>query len=461
MMTRYILALALFVGAPGLASAQSVPTLSPPVTLSGPTGMKSALATKADVSNGTLKSPTITGGTLDGAQSITTTSGITQPLASLLGQQINVVNYGAVAGGTDSGTAVKNALSTAANRFPVYFPYSAYGYTINSGAYTGKEIGTWLLNGNRITGNAIGVPSAGTGTLISPYTNPYLIATDRKSVYDPAAIPQPNTGATVAESIECLPNRANGQNANVTRNWIACRYVGADTGSGGTTSIDISTEVENWVLNVSGNHGLAFEIDTNFNAAVTDGQWTTGLFLTGGGAAGTNVNSVALSIMHAAYDGSWLPWTTGLSIREATNQIQQYKASAGEAGFFQQAFDQSGNTLWQVDKNGYAKAVGFVSMATGNPAFSARAANADDFVATRASATDTGFFFRGYDESGNTLASLDKRGSATVAGLINTNHTGESASSTCTVGEMHADDLNIYVCTSAGTYKVAALTAIK
>ncbi|MFT9298894.1 MAG: hypothetical protein ABF542_12400 [Gluconobacter sp.] len=193
--------------------------------------------------NQILKSPTLAGGTLDGAQSITTTSGITQSLASLLGQQINVVNYGAVAGGTDSGTAVKNALSTAANRFPVYFPYSAYGYTINSGTYTGKEIGTWLLNGNRITGNAIGVPSAGTGTLISPYTNPYLIATDRKSVYDPAAIPQPSTGATAAESVECLPNRVNSQNTNVNRNWIACRYVGADTGSGGTTSIDISTDV--------------------------------------------------------------------------------------------------------------------------------------------------------------------------------------------------------------------------
>ena len=460
-MTRYILALALFIGAPGLASAQSVPTLSPPVTLSGPTGMKSALATKADVSNGTLKSPTITGGTLDGAQSITTTSGITQPLASLLGQQINVVNYGAVAGGTDSGTAVQNALSTAANRFPVYFPYSAYGYTLNSGSYTGKEIGTWLLNGNTIRGNAIGTPNSGGGTLVSPYTNPWLIATDQKSVYDPAAVPQGSNETMAAVSQECLPNRVNGQNANTSRNWITCLYAGADTGSGGTSGVDVSTEVANWVLNISGNHGLTAEFDTNFNAAVTDGQWSTGLFLTGGGPAGTNVNSIALNIQHAAYDGSWLPWTVGISIREATNQIQQYKASASEAGFFQQAFDQSGNTLWQVDKNGYAKAVGFVSMATGNPAFSARAANADDFVATRASATDTGFFFRGYDESGNILASVDKRGAATVAGLINTNRTGESASSTCTPGEMHADDLNLYVCISTGKYKVAALQAIQ
>ncbi len=457
-MNRCILALALFVGAPGLASAQSVPTLSPPVTLSGPTGMKSALATKADVSNGTLKSPTITGGTLDGAQSITTTSGITQSLASLLGQQINVVNYGAVAGGTDSGTAVKNALSTAANRFPVYFPYSAYGYTINSGAYTGKEIGTWLLNGNRITGNAIGVPSAGTGTLISPYTNPYLIATDRKSVYDPAAIPQPNTGATVAESIECLPNRANGQNANVNRNWIACRYVGADTGSGGTASIDISTEVENWVLNVSGNHGLAFEIDTNFNAAVTDRQWTTGLFLTGGGAAGTNVNSVALSIMHAAYDGSWLPWTTGLSIREATNQIQQYKASAGEAGFFQQAFDESSNAIYWLDKMGNQTA----QIVTAKKGFVGSAPTGyDEFSATRQTSTDTGFFIRYFDEKAKTLASIDKSGGAVVSNLINTNRTGESSTSTCTPGEMHADDLNLYVCISTGKYKVVALQAIQ
>ncbi|MEW9272397.1 hypothetical protein [Gluconobacter oxydans] len=458
MMNRYVAVIAALAIGPGFASAQSIPTLTPRVTLDAPTGLRPAFATKADVKNGKLDSPAITGGSLDGAQTITTTSGITQPLATLLGQQINVLNYGAVAGGTDSGTAVKNAIGAAVNRFPVYFPYSSYGYTINSGTYTGKEIGTWLLNGNRITGNAIGIPTAGTGTLISPYTNPYLTVTDRKSVYDPAGIPQGSNGTTVAESIECLPNRSNAQNANANRNWIACRYVGADTGTGGTSSIDLSTEVENWVLNVSGNHGLAFEIDTNFNAAVTDNQWTTGLFLTGGGAAGTNVNSVALSIMHSAYDGSWLPWTTGISIRETTDQIQQYKSSASEAGFFQQAFDETNTAVSWLDKMGNQTAQiinakkGFVGSApTGY----------DEFSATRQTSTDTGFFIRYFDENANTLASIDKSGGAVVAGLINTNHTGESSTSTCTRGEMHADDLNLYVCISTGKYKVVPLQAIQ
>jgi len=445
----------------GQTYAQSIPPLSPRVALDGANGMRSAFATKADANNGKLNNPAIAGGSMDGTQSVTDANGNPQPLNSAFGQINSVTQYGAQPGGTDSGTAVQKAIAASGNRYPVYFPYSANGYTLNTGTYTGREIGTWLVNGNTLSGSALGTPNNGSGTLISPFTNPWLIVSDRKIVYDPASVPQGSEGTTVAVSEECLPNRRNTQNANTNRNWIACRYVGAATGSGGTPTVDISTEVENWVLNIEGNHGLGFELDTNFNDAVTDGQWSTGLFLTGGGATGVNVNSVALSIMHGAYDGSWLPWTVGVSIRQTTNQIQQFKSSASEAGFFQQAFDQSGNTLWQIDKNGYAKAAGFVSMATGNPAFAGKAANADDFVASKVSATDTGFLFRGFDQNGSTITSVDKSGVGTFAGLINTNHTGASSSSSCTYGEMHADDLNLYVCISTGKYKAVALQAIQ
>lgn len=433
--------------APGVALSQSVS--------SPPPGETSA---ETHQTNPSFRPPVnVNNSVIDGSQRITIGDGVTQPLSSVVGQQINVMNYGAKPGDADSGTAIRKALATASNRFPVYFPYSPHGYTINSGSYNGREIGTWLLNGNVISGKAIGFPANGTGTLISPYTNPYLIATNRKSVYDPAAIPQAGKGATVAESIECLPNRPNRQNKNADRNWIACRYVGADTGAGGTPSTDLSTEVENWVLNVSGNHGLAFEIDTNFNAAVTDGQWTTGLFLAGGGASGRNVNSVALSIMHAAYDGSWLPWTTGISIRETTNQIQQYKTSAGEAGFFQQTFDEKGTPISWLDKIGNQTS----QIVTARKGFIAEAPTGrDDYSASRHTSDDTGFFFRALDEHSNTLASIDKRGQATVSGFVNVNHATETASAHCRIGEMHADDFNLYVCISTGKYKSVPLQTI-
>ncbi|GEC62105.1 hypothetical protein GOX01_24360 [Gluconobacter oxydans] len=445
-MKKFVFALAVGM-APSLAFSQPVSSSSSQDTLA-----------KAQQTNPLLRPPANTNNEmLDGTQRVTTANGITQPLSSLLEQQINVANYGATAGSADSGAAVRKALTTATNRFPVYFPYSPRGYTINSGNYNGREIGTWLLNGNVISGKAIGSPATGAGTLISPYTNPYLITTDRKSVYDPAAIPQGRKGATIAESIECLPNRPNRQNENTNRNWIACRYVGADTGSGGTSSLDLSTEVENWVLNVSGNHGLAFEIDTNFNAAVTDGQWTTGLFLTGGGAKGRNVNSVALSIMHAAYDGSWLPWTTGISIRETTNQIQQYKTSAAESGFFQQAFDENGKSISWLDKMGNQTSQ---IMNAKNGFISDAPSGHDDYSAKRQTTTDTGFFFHALDEHSNTLASIDKEGNATVAGFVNTNHTKETASANCTRGEMHADDEKLYICVSTGKYKSVPLQEI-
>ena len=302
----------------------------------------------------TLSSPIANGGSFDGNQTVGNVGSVLRTLSAHLNDQTNILDYGAVAGTADSSTALGVAMAAAqANGSVVTIPYSTSGYMLGTaGSYTVKTPGEWDFRGNVISGPGIGTPNTGGGTLLSPYTNPWLITSNRKRIYDPAAIPQLGNETTTADSLECKPNRANPLNANTARNWITCRYVGADTGSGGTSSTDISTEIENWVLNVSGNHGVGFEIDTNFNAAVTDGQWTTGLFLTGGGPAGTNVNSVALSIMHAAYDGTDLPWTTGISIRQATTMLEFQNTQAGETGYFQRGYDSAGNTLWSVDKAG-------------------------------------------------------------------------------------------------------------
>lgn len=44
--------------------------------------------------------------------------------------------------------------------------------------------------------------------------------------------------------------------------------------------------------------------------------------------------------------------------------------------------------------------------------------------------------------------------------IITTTHSTPNASSTCVSGEMHPDDNYLYVCTSAGTYKKVALSAL-
>ncbi|AAW62095.1 hypothetical protein [Gluconobacter oxydans] len=439
-------------------------TGNPSDIVSSPT-VAAAIGAKVDATNGqslgqTIRSSTIQAGSLDGLQTVGNVGTASRTLSAYLSDAVNVLNYGGKAGSTDSSAALSGAMSAmAANGSTLVFPYASSGYTLSSaGSYTVTTPGSWDFRGSHITGAGVGDPGTGTGTLLSPYTNPYLITSNRKWIYDPAAIPQPANGTLVAESLECLPNRVNSANANANRNWIACRYVGADTGTGGTSSIDLSTEVENWVLNVSGNHGLAFEIDTNFNAAVTDKQWTTGLFLTGGGAAGTNVNSVALSIMHSDYKGGWLPWTTGISIRETTDQIQQYKSSASEAGYFQQAFDETNTLISWLDKMGNRTD----QIVTAKKGFVATAPSGfDDFQATRQTSADTGFFIRYFDENANMLASVDKSGGATFAALAVTNHSTPTASTTCARGEMHADDSHLYVCTSTGTYKSVALTAIQ
>ncbi len=378
----------------------------------------------------TLTTPTLIGGTIDGQQGVSAqaATAAVRTLWQHLSDIPNVQDSGAVPGTSDSASAILAAVGSSPMPI-VNFPYASAGYTLGTvsgsssplldsgGRLLNWNLGIYFLNGNQFSGAGVGTPETGAGTFRSTYTNPWNVTTGLKMTFDPAALPQKDNVTNQGLSIECRPNRPNGSDQTASRHWIACIYRGADTGSGGASGTSIGTEVDNDVLNVSTNSGVGYELDVNFNGHVADGGISRGIFLTGGGATGYNTSSVALDIQHGAYDGSWLPWSTGISVRSAVNHIQMYKSSASEAGFFLQAFDQSGNVLASLDKNGYLSAAGLiVGAGAGN-------------VAT---------------------------GSITIG-----DHSTPTAQASCVQGTIHADDNYLYACTSAGTYKRVALTALQ
>ncbi|MBM3099133.1 hypothetical protein JRX38_14170 [Gluconobacter cerinus] len=370
----------------------------------------------------------------------------TNALADLIGRPISITDYGASANvsGAINAAAITQAITAAQSKtLWLDFPYNSSGYTI-TGTFTAKELGYFNFGNNVLSGTGIGTPSSGAGTLNSLYTNPYLIVTGIKEEMDPAGQAVPGTGsANIGHAWECLPNASQAGDASTTKRMVSCTYIGVDTGSGGASGTDKTIEALNIVENLNTNHSPAMEIDLNYNGTVADGGWSDGLFITGGGAAGNTTNASAIDIQHSAYDGTWLPWTTGISIRDATNQLLQYKMTDSEAGFFQEAFNAEGNAIWKVDKNGYGTAAGyttsgavtagsmnasggitsgngFVSSPSVKVAYTGQAQNADDFVATRNSSTDTGYFFRAFSESALTLASIDKNGYYVGAGYTST-----------------------------------------
>ena len=322
----------------------------------------------------TLTTPSLVGGAVDGQQAVTVR--VAGAVARTLWQHFsdipNVQDFGVLPGSSDSASAILAAVGSSPMPI-VNFPYTAAGYTLgtiggsssplldSNGRLLNWNLGIYFLNGNQFSGAGVGTPETGAGAFHSTYTNPWNITTGLKMTFDPAALPQKNNVTNQGLSIECSPNRPNSSDQTPTRHWIACIYRGADTGSGGASGTSISTEVDNDVLNVATNSGVGYELDVNFNGQVADGGISRGIFLTGGGATGNNTSSVALDIQHGAYDGSWLPWSTGISVRSAVNDVQLYKSSAGEAGFFLQAFDQAGNELYHIDKNGYVKAAGLTA----------------------------------------------------------------------------------------------------
>lgn len=227
--------------------------------------------------------------------------------------------------------------------------------------------GIFHLNGNSFEGRALGTPETGKGLFASTYTNPWNVVTHLKYELDPAALKQADHVTNLGLSIECQPNRPNQNNPNPSRNWVACIYRGMDSGTGGGNGTSINSEIDNDVLNLSSNSATDMEIDVNFNGHVRDGGWSRGLFLTGGGAPGNQTNSVALEIMHRAYDHSWLPWTTGIAIRDAETMIQMHKSHADEPGFFIRTFDQNQLETSHLDKNGYLDVQGLRLIATSTP----------------------------------------------------------------------------------------------
>lgn len=322
-------------------------------------------------------------------------------LAQRLAEQPSVRDFGATPDGkTPADTAIAAAFATSPAPV-VNFPYAAPGYYLTTGL-ANETLGIYRLNGNLFSGPGVGKPESGGGLFNATYTNPWNVTTNLKMEFDPASLSQKGNVTNQALSLECRPNRPNSGNPNPNRNWVACIYRGMDTGSGGGPGTSISSEVDNDVLNLSSNSGTDYEIDVNFNGTVLDGGWSRGIFLTGGGGTGNNTNSVALDIMHVAYDGSWLPWTTGISMREATNMIQLYRTQAIEAGYFLQTFDQTGAETSHLDKNGYANVQGIRLLASSTPA----------------------------------------------------------AGTGCNKGSLTWDDNALYLCTSAGTYKKAALSAL-
>ncbi len=320
-----------------------------------------------------------------------------------LGQPVIITEHGKPAnfrGATSDKTEIEKAFTTTSAP-DVYFPPSTEGYHLSK-AFPSDTLGTYHLNGNIFSGPGIGAPENGRGTFNATYTNPWNVTSNLKYVFDPAALPQKDHVTTQAVSLECRPNRPNLHNPNPNRNWVACIYRGMDSGTGGGKNTSISSEIDNDVLNLSTNSATDMEVDVNFNGKVLDGKWSRGLFLTGGGAPGNQTNSVALDIMHVAYDHSWLPWTTGISIRNATNMIQLYKTQPTETGFFLETFDQQHTETSHLDKNGYLDIQGLRLIATSSP----------------------------------------------------------KPATECKKGQVTWDDDNLYLCTSAGKYKKVALQAL-
>lgn len=317
---------------------------------------------------------------------------------------VDVRAHGALGDGTsDNGPAIAAAIAAGqVDGTPIVFPRAIRGYRL-TGDFPADQLGEFQFNGNRFSGNGVGAPEQGAGRFNSTYTNPWNVTTDRKLEFDPAALPQGPFVTNQAISIECRPNRPNLANADRNRNWIACVYRGADTGTGGGPGTSISTEIANDVLNLNTNSGTAYEIDVNVNGDVVDGGISRGIFITGGGIAGRRFDSVALDIMHGTYDHKGLlPWGTGVSVRASTVAFQAHARMDG-VGHLYQGFGKGDDLVYQVDTNGYV----------------------------------------------------------TAAGLALTSGYTPSASSTCTRGAIMSDDDYLYVCTSGGHFKKVRLEALR
>lgn len=314
-------------------------------------------------------SPLIKGGTLDGQQSVKGVGNNTpNSLSSLLNDYVNTAHYGTVGDGkTDDRAAIAAAVEAAGNNgSPVIFPRTRSGYSLSSMPFHADTLGDFHFNDNRFQREDTPSSETQEADFNSLYTNPWLVVTGEKIEADPAGQPVRNEkSANIGWALECHANHRDPGNDSTSR-MIACGYIGMDTGSDKPSNekTTYSSENLNEVLNLSANSGTSEEIDVNFNGKVADKQWSRGLFITGGGKKEFQTQSVALDIQHSAYDGSLLPWSTGISIREATVALQTYASRDGK-GFLYQGYDQNGALVSQIDNEGSLLAAG-ITLKKGN-----------------------------------------------------------------------------------------------
>lgn len=299
-------------------------------------------------------------GTVNGA--VTADSATYRWLMDKLYDRVAVQDFGVTSAGTAAanGTAL-TSLMAAKTYSEVVWPYSATGYQID-GTFPLDWLGYMRFSENVISGTGVGSPQTGAGTLNSAYTNPWIVAVTDKDEMDPAGHVDPGEGSALAGKVqECRPNRPMTGDASATKRMVTCLYRGADTGTGGAAGTGYTMEVDNDVLNLNTNAGTAYEIDVNFNGTVADGQWSRGIFVTGGGVPGNNTNSTAIDINHGPYTGSTLlPWTSGVSIRNATTLLDLYARTDG-VGTIMNVHDQNNNTVLRIDTNGYLTARGLAA----------------------------------------------------------------------------------------------------
>lgn len=150
------LVLAAVLVAPSLAFAQSVPLMTPRVTLTGPNGLNAAFASKADKINGILTTPTLDGGTANGTGLVNTAATGTNPAFQLYDTSTSndtarwqLINY--------LGTFQLNAVNDANTQNSNAFTCSRNGYTVSGCSFTAPLTTSAGTFDGPATGDVIGL----------------------------------------------------------------------------------------------------------------------------------------------------------------------------------------------------------------------------------------------------------------------------------------------------------------
>ena len=250
-----------------------------------------------------------------------------------LGSITNVKDFGAIGDGiTDDYTSFSNAINATKNGDIIIVPYGNYLLSKNPYNVSNNVISTdpdvytqwrkWIIaTGTTFTGAGLGDVETGNGTFNSTFsTNPWLVVSGNNNLYNLNNIACPTNGALIADAKELAPIE---NYNNETHRWYSLEYRGASTGNELITNS--SVELLNQVLNITANKGIATEIDINNYTADNSSGFSTGLFLTGGGAG--KADTTAIDILR---DRDSTRWVNGISIRDSRNGI--YINNVDEAG---------------------------------------------------------------------------------------------------------------------------------